>query len=75
MATAKSVGFVARDIHTGGVVSPLFKRRDQARDFIAAYYGGERFSVQEIRARGLRVLGIDQVKLYPGETFNPSARR
>lgn len=73
----RSAGFVVLDIRTGEVLSPLYKRREPAREEVRAYYAkhGGPFTTDEISARGLRHLGVHQVMLYPGETFDPTQPR
>jgi len=65
------------DTRTGEVLSTLHKRRDPARDEVRAYYAphGGPLTTDQIDAKGLRRLGVHQVMLYPGEVFDPKARR
>lgn len=80
----RSAGFVVLDTRSGEVLSPLFPGRHRARCAILRYYSAEGVAIHngvaqvtpaEAAARGLRLLGIHQVKLYPGETFDPTERR
>lgn len=73
----RSAGFVVVDTKTGEVISVLHKRREPARDEIRAYYAphGGPLTTEQIDTQGLRRLGVHQVMLYPGETFDPSQRR
>lgn len=62
----RSAGFVVLDTRTGEVLSPLYKRREKAREHLRAY------AEKHQRSEGL---GIHQVMLYPGEVFDPLVRR
>lgn len=72
----QSRGFIVVDTRTGEILSELFKKRDAARDVIAtiiAAHGRATPSSGDVEYRGgrwYRSLGVHQVMLYPGETYN-----
>ena len=72
----KSHGFIVVDTRTGEIVSELFKRREAARDAIAAIIAehgrgvaSQPGDVEYKGGRWYRSLGVHQVMLYPGETY------
>ena len=72
----QSRGFIVVDTRTGEILSELFKKRDGARDAIAKIVAEHGRATPlpgdvEYRTGGwYRSLGVSQVMLYPGETYN-----
>ena len=72
----RSHGFIVIDTRTGEILSDLFKRREGARDALAAIIAehgrssplpGDR---EYLGGKWYRSLGIHQVMLYPGDTYS-----
>ena len=72
----KSHGFIVVDTRTGEILSDLFKRREGARDAVAAIvaeHGRTSPAAGDVEYKGgrwYRALGVHQVMLYPGQTYD-----
>ena len=76
-----SHGFIIVDTRTGEILSELLKKREAARDLIAAIVAKHGRAapapgdVQYKSGRWYRSLGIHHVMLYPGETYTRETYR
>ena len=77
----QSKGFIVINTRTGEILSDLFKRREGARDALAAILDQNASSSPQpdyVEYRGGKwylSLGVHQVMLYPGETYSPETYR
>jgi len=77
----RSHGFIVINTRTGEILSELLKKRDAARDLIAAIVAKHGRTipapgdVQYRDGRWFLSLGVHQVMLYPGEMYTRESYR